>query len=186
MCIYCNTYIIAAVLSSCMQYDICSCMHDCDCVYIYIDCDCVYIYMRRWMDLSETGDTPNSWPSWWGKFTTLPDKISMPRVASDNANRMLKYSNLWLPTSWLINIAMEIHVSHSDFFLFHGSSISFSIVFWRVINASTDCQSTSQNFPSLPFDHCGRPTAAQRQGSAGDVFFYSEFFGATVGIDAEV
>ena len=163
------------------------CLAACNMIYAHV---CmiviVYIYMRRWMDLSETGDTPNSWPSWWGKFTTLPDKISMPRVASDNANRMLKYSNLWLPTSWLINIAMEIHVSHSDFFLFHGSSISFSIVFWRVINASTDCQSTSQNFPSLPFDHCGRPTAAQRQGSAGDVFFYSEFFGATVGIDAEV
>ena len=158
------------------------------CIYIYIYWLwlCIYIYMRRWMDLSETGDTPNSWPSWWGKFTTLPDKISMPRVASDNANRMLKYSNLWLPTSWLINIAMEIHVSHSDFF---SISWIFHIFFYCFLAGHQCVDGLPKHLPELSISALW-PLWKTHSRAAPRIrwrcFFYSEFFGATVGIDAEV
>jgi hypothetical protein len=151
---------------------------------------CIYRFMRRWMDLSKTGDTPNSWPSWWGKSITLPDKISMPRVASDNANRMLKYSKLWLPTSWLINIAMEIHVSHSDFFLLvHGSSISFCMFSGGSSMRRRTAKAPPRTFHLCPLTIVGEDPQPRstRQGSAGDVFdIYSDLFGATVGIEAEV
>ena len=163
-CIYitCAFIVIRTLLQPC-------CLAACNMIYAHV-CMIVIVYIyiyrfaRRWMDLSETGDTPNSWPSWWGKFTTLPHKISMPRVASDNANRMLKYSNLWLPTSWLMNITMEIHVSHSDLFLLFQSISWIFHIFFYVFWSSFCVHGLPWHLPELSISALWplwRPTAAQ-------------------------